>query len=54
MVRLARDPEIFVEATTWQMTGHNGIGDRDAMRRSIDEQLNELLNDWLAVNPKKP
>ncbi len=54
-VLLARNPGIKVEATTWQKVGGGGGSqylDISSIRSIIKDAMDELLNQWLASNPK--
>ena len=52
-MQLMRNEKIMGMATTWDLGPGIGVGDRAEMRELLDEGLDGLSNDWLAVHPKK-
>jgi len=55
-VYLARDASVFTFARTWQSTGIFGtVGtfNLSSVRGTVRDSVDEFLNDYLAVNPKR-
>ena len=55
-VHLVRYKKIICFAPTWESTGVFGtVGEEnvDSIRIDVRDQVNEFINDYLAVNPKE-
>jgi hypothetical protein len=52
IVRLERDPTITVYANTWSV-GSAGIAGLSSVRDIVKDLLDEFINAWLSVNPKR-
>jgi hypothetical protein len=54
-VRLSRNPDQFVSATTWSMreTGFLGRARSAALKDYVLGEIDEFINDFLATNPKR-
>jgi hypothetical protein len=53
MVRLERDPTVTAYATTWSV-GSAGITGLSGIKDTVRDLLDEFINAWLSVNPKRP
>lgn len=51
-VSLVRNPSLEIHAITWSTAGL-GVGDIKDIRESIKEQVDQFINAYLSVNPKK-
>jgi hypothetical protein len=56
-VVLGRDPRIKEQAITWYTTGMGLVGRpnlEEGVRRAVRDELDEFINAYLSMNPKKP
>ena len=53
IARLERDPAVTVYATTWSV-GSAGIAGLSNIKDTVRNLLDEFINAWLSVNPKRP
>jgi hypothetical protein len=53
-VKLDRDPQIILPATTWGTGGLGiiGVNKLDVIRDRVKDDVDKFINAWLSVNPK--